>query len=308
MTRLEELIEKFPVRRSAEQKKAFRDFVVSEAKDKGFAARVEKTKDERNENIVIGDPMTANAVFTAHYDTPAASLFPNIMIPRNLLVFWLYQFVPIILLLAVSLGGGYLIGQVALGSYEAFLGVFLVIYYGLYFLMFRGFSNKNNYNDNTSGAATVLSIMDGLDEEARKKIAFILFDNEEKGKKGSKAYFNDHKAEMKDKFLVNFDCVGYGENIIFIAMKDAENKAEYSALKENFAAEGGLETHFYPIKGSESNSDYKNFPCGVGCMACKRAKSGLLYTPRIHTAFDTVAKNENIEYIADGICRFTNKI
>ncbi len=308
MTRLEELIKKFPIRRNAEQKKVFRDFVVSEAKNKGFEARVERTADGKNENIVIGDPTAAKAVFTAHYDTPAASLFPNIMIPRNKVVFWIYQFVPIIFLLAVSLGGGYLIGQVALGSYEAFLGVFLVFYYALYFLMFRGFPNKNNYNDNTSGVATVLSIIDRLDESEREKVAFILFDNEEKGKKGSKAYFCDHKAEMKDKFLVNFDCVGNGENIIFIAMKAAENKAEYSTLKDIFTAESGFETHFYPMKGSESNSDYKNFPCGVGCMASKRAKSGLLYTPRIHTAFDTVAKNENIEYITDGICRFVKTI
>ena len=308
MTRLEELIEKFPVRRNSEQKAAFRDFAVSEAVEKGFSARVEKTSDGKNENIVIGDPASAKTVFTAHYDTPASSPFPNVMIPRNKLLFVLYQLVPIFALLALSLGLGYLVGIVLLGIYEVFLATFLVIYYGAYFLMFRGFSNKNNYNDNTSGVATVMSMIDGLDESGKEKVAFILFDNEEKGKKGSKAYFKDHKDVMLDKLVINFDCVGNGENIIFIAMKDAENKEEYAVLKESFTDSERFRLHFYPMKGSESNSDYKNFPCGVGCMASKRARSGLLYTPRIHTAFDTVAKNENIEYIADGICRFANKL
>lgn len=308
MTRLDELNEKYPVRKSNIQKRAFSEFVISEAEKCGFTARIEKTADGKNENIVIGDPVSAKTVFTAHFDTPAASLFPNIMIPRNKLVFWLYQFAPIVFILALALTGGYLLGMVALGSYRAFLGIFLVIYYVVYFLAFRAFENKHNFNDNTSGVATVMSIIDGIDESEMKTVAFILFDNEEKGKKGSKAYFKDHKSEMQGKLVINFDCVGNGENIIFIAMKDAENKAEYSALKESFVSSENFETNFYPIKGSESNSDYKNFPCGVGCMASKRAKSGLLYTPRIHTRYDTVAKNENVEYITDGIRRFIKNI
>jgi Iap family predicted aminopeptidase len=34
----------------------------------------------------------------------------------------------------------------------------------------------------------------------------------------------------------------------------------------------------------------------------------MLYTPFIHTPKDTVAKNENIEYITDGIVRFLGEI
>ena len=308
MTRLEELIEKYPVRRSNKQKNAFRDFVILEAEKKGIDAMVEKTSDGDNENIVIGDVENAKVVFTAHFDTPASSLFPNIMIPRNIFLFWLYQFAIIFAVLAPSLICAYILEIVVLNNLPTSGIAFWVIYYSIYFLGFRTFVNKNNYNDNTSGVATVMSIIDRIDENDRDKVAFILFDNEEKGKKGSKAYYKDHEKYMKDKLLINFDCVGNGENVVFIAMNEAEKKAEYSLLKESFAAESGFEPHFYPMKGSESNSDYKNFPCGVGCMASKRAKSGLLYTPRIHTRFDTVAKNENIEYIADGICRFANKI
>ena len=308
MTRLEELIEKYPVRRSYQQKKAFREYVISAAEELGAEAKVEKTCEGKNENVVIGDVEHAKVVFTAHYDTPAASLFPNVMIPRNKPLFYLYQFAPIICILLIGLAGGFAVQAWTGGNRIAFLIAFMVIYYGAYFLMYRTFTNKNNYNDNTSGTTAVLTLLDRLESEKRREVAFILFDNEEKGKKGSKAYFQDHGEYMKDKLLINFDCVGYGDQVIFIAKEGAEQKSEYASLCESFLEKDGFVPHFYPMKGSESNSDYKNFPCGIGCMTCKKGKNGLLYTPRIHTAFDTVANNENIEYIADGICGFINKI
>lgn len=309
MTRLEELIEKYPVRKSNKQKNAFREFVISEAASKGFDAKIEKTSDGDNDNIVIGDVENAKAVFTAHFDTPASSLFPNIMIPRNNFLFWLYQFAIIFAILAPSFAIAYLVNDIIDpdGSF-IFMAVFLVLYYSIYFLAFRVFENKNNHNDNTSGVATVMAIIDGLENWQKYKVAFILFDNEEKGKKGSKAYYKDHEKYMKDKLLINFDCVGNGKNIIFIAMKDAEDKAEYGILKENFNDSEEFAIHFYPMKGSQSNSDYKNFPCGVGCLASKKGKKGLLYTPRIHTKFDTVADNKNIEYISEGVIDFVKRI
>lgn len=311
MSYLDHINQNYPVRRNGREKQDFRKYVLGLMAEKGVKATVETTGDGKNKNIVIGDPLSAKVVCTAHYDTPAASLFPNLMIPRNMPLFFLYQFVPVILMLAVALGGGYLIANIVspsgLGteSYmRVFLLAYLVIYYALFFLMYRAFKNPNNHNDNTSGVAAVLSSLDELNAEQLNDAAFILFDNEEKGKKGSKAYCKDHKDAMKDKLIVNFDCVGNGENIIFIAMKKAEQHQLYAKLKESFADSDGYKVYFYPVKGSESNSDYKNFPCGVGCMACKRTKDGLFYTPYIHTPKDTVAKEENIQYLTKGMREF----
>ena len=113
---------------------------------------------------------------------------------------------------------------------------------------------------------------------------------------------------LENKLLLNFDCVGNGENIVFIAKEKAEQMPEYVTLKEVFASREGFNTEFYPIKGSESNSDYKNFPCGVGCMACKKSKNGVLYTPRIHTGRDTEAHDENIDFISSASIAFTEKL
>ena len=304
MSYLKLLNEKFTIRRKPEEKKAFRDFILSEMGERGILAKVETTSDGKNDNIIVGDPKSASVVFTAHYDTPAASVFPNIMIPRNQLLFWCYQFVPVIAMLAVALSISYLIGMVWLQDDRAYMLSFLALYYGLYFLMFRGFSNPKNYNDNTSGVATLLSIIDRLDKEDLSRVAFIFFDNEEKGKKGSKAYFTDHSDYMSDKLLINFDCVGNGKTVVFIAKEQAEARDEYKLLSECFTPDGEYSTEFYPMRGSESNSDYKNFPCGIGCMACKRSKRGLLYTPYIHTPKDTEVSDENIEYITNNILKF----
>ena len=312
MSILSELNEKHPVRNSEAQKEGFRKYVIEKAMEKGMTARVEQTADGKNRNVIIGDPESARVVYTAHYDTPWCSPFPNLMLPRSKALYFAFQFIPIIIMLAVALALGKMAEAfVGLGTYEGLLAwyfTFIIVYYLIFFLMYRTFVNKKNHNDNTSGVAVILSMIEKGSPESLGGAAFILFDNEEKGKKGSKAYFRDHKADMEKKFLLNFDCVGNGENIVFVAMKDAENMAEYAALKESFVSSGEFNVEFYPIKGSESNSDYKNFPCGVGCMACKKSKNGILYTPRIHTARDTVAHDENIDFISSASVAFTEKL
>ncbi len=308
MTHLDYLNKNYPTRKSEEEKERFRKYIVEILSDKGIEARVEQTRDGKNKNIVIGDPTNAKAVFTAHYDTPARSLFPNIMIPKNKFVFWSYQFVPVIFLLAVSLMLAYLIGMVWLKDDRAYMLSFLVIYYGVFFLMMKAFKNPNNYNDNTSGVATVLTIIDNLSLEELEGVAFILFDNEEKGKKGSAAYYMDHKDKMNDQFLVNFDCVGNGDHILFIARRLALATHQYKLLQVVFEDSGDFTVEFCSDKEGNSNSDHKNFYKGVGCVACKKTKSGLMYTPSIHTPRDIVANNGNIDFLTKNICNFVRKI
>lgn len=297
MTHLDYINKNHPSRKTSIEKENFRKYIIESLSTKGIEAKIEQTSDGKNDNVVIGDPTTAKAVFTAHYDTPARSIFPNIMIPKNRVIFYAYQFVPIIFLLVVSFAVAHLVGTLMFNDLRAYYLAFLVTYYGLFFGIMRGFKNQNNYNDNTSGVSTVLSIIDGLSKEELKDVAFILFDNEEKGKKGSKAYYNDHKEQMKDKFLINFDCVGNGDNIIFIAQKDAIDSEEYKLLKSAFSKEDGFSLEFLTNKQADSNSDHKNFPKGVACVACKKSKNGLLYTPHIHTNKDIEVNNSNIDFL-----------
>ncbi len=306
MDYLKEINEKFPIRKTEEQKESFRKYAVKAAAENGASARVERL--DKHSNVVIGNPDTAKVVFTAHYDTPCASPFPNLMMPRNKPLFFAYVFIPIILMLAIALIPAITVGLVWLKNDRVYAGIFLTVYFGLFLLCFKTFTNKHNANDNTSGVATVFSIIEGLNSEQLNSVAFILFDNEEKGLKGAKAYNKAHKEVMQDKLLVNFDCVANGKNILFIAKPKAEVNPLFAQLKDSFIESREFSVGFYPMKGSVSNSDYKKFEQGVCCVACKKSKKGLLYTPHIHTNKDVVADGKNIEFLSSGAIEFVNKI
>ena len=307
MTHLDYLNQNYPIIKSAEQKSKFRDAIISILSEKGIAAKCETTSNGKNQNIVVGNPESAKTVFTAHYDTPARSVVPNLMMPRCALLLYIFHFLPILAILAVSLIPALLISEWT-GIEMLYAPIFLTLYFGLFYLLYFAFTNKNNYNDNTSGVATLLLIIDKLPPELRDSFAFIFFDNEEKGKLGSKAYFKDHKDFMKNKLVINFDCVGNGDNILFIASKAAEATPEYKLFKESFESNESYSVSYYPLKGSQGNSDHKSFPLGVCCMACSKTKNGVLYTARIHTNKDTKVKNENIDFLSEGIASYSQKL
>ena len=185
MSFIETLNEKFPIRRKDEQKKAFRDWFIQTAREMGYDARVEvaETKLEAgggHQNVVVGNPETAQAIFTAHYDTPASSFLPNVMTPRNRVFFWCYQMLQVLILVVLGVSVGVPLAAITGEDYFGFLAGYAV-YMALLFLMIFGPANKHNVNDNTSGVAAILELMARIPEENRAKAAFILFDNEEKG-------------------------------------------------------------------------------------------------------------------------------
>ena len=305
MSWLETVVEKFPVRKSGKQKEAFRQWVVSEAaKSMGYEARVERGRGlVENYNVVVGDPETAEVIFTAHYDTPATIGIPNIMMPRNLLLFYGYQILIVIGLLLPSIGVGFLAGMAGLSFEGAYL-IGWAVYMVLLIMMMGGIANPHNVNDNTSGVSAVLELMGKLPEEARGKAAFILFDNEEKGLLGSKAYAKAHQEIQYTKLVVNMDCVGVGENILLIASKLATKLPSYPALEEALRSHGGREVKFFGTAGSACSSDQKSFKCGVALVACKKRPVVGYYCPRIHTPKDTVADQGNLDFIAESLAGF----
>ena len=294
----------YPIRRTEEQKETFREYIKTTGKRLGVKVDVETLKNKHN-NIIIGDPESSKIIFTAHYDTPATSVIPNLMLPRNKFLGSLYHFGCPFILAIISMLIAVLATKIFTLPYEAIIFIYLVLYFTTFYLATRSFANKNNKNDNTSGVATILSI---LEKNLDKNVAYILFDNEEKGLQGSKAYNEKHKQKLANKLVVNFDCVGLGDNIIFIAKNDAEKLEEYKILKENFKGSDVFKVHFFPIKGSAGNSDYRSFKCGVGVMACLKNKTIGFYTSRIHTNKDTLAYSENVEYIANEISSCIEKV
>lgn len=309
MSYLETLVERFPVRKSAKQKEAFRQWMVFEqAPAMGYEARVEQHSGYiKSNNVVVGDPESAEVVFTAHYDTPATIGLPNIMIPRNRWLFFGYQFLLVGTMLAAAFVVG-LLATLAGASPEGAYMVGWVAYMVLLFMLLVGVPNPHNVNDNTSGVAAVLELMERLPEEARSKAAFILFDNEEKGLVGSKAFAKDHQEIQYTKLVVNMDCVGVGETVLVIASKLAAKLPAYAALEEALRGHGGREVKFYPASGSNCNSDQKSFKCGVAVIACKHRPVVGYYCARIHTSKDTVADQGNLEFLGESLAAFASKL
>ena len=301
MSYLTNLVETFPIRKSAEEKKAFQTWALEEAERLGYKAKIERSGD-KHENIVIGDPEKAQVTFTAHYDTPACMGMPNIMMPRNIPLFFAYQMLVVGIMLAVSFAAGAVANAFLHNVRLAFLAAY-VVYFGLLMLLLYGPSNKHNVNDNTSGVSAVLETMALLPEDQRHKAAFILFDNEEKGLRGSKAYAKDHQEVQCTHLIVNMDCVGVGENILVIARKLAEQHPAYAAVEKALGAEEGRRVHFFGQAGSNCNSDQKSFQCGVAVVACKKAPAVGYYTPWLHTAKDTQADEGNIAFLARGMAK-----
>lgn len=313
MAYIDTLIEKFPIRKTKLQKECFRNWVMDECMKLGYTAQVE-TKGSSN-NVVIGDADKAEAIFTAHYDTPAVMPVPNFITPCNVLVYLLYQIVLTVAIFAVSgLVAGSLgwLAKIIFGDGELAFWVGylaeLVSLFGLLGLMLFGPANKNNANDNTSGVASVLETMARIPAEKRSKVAFILFDNEEKGMLGSSAFASKHKDVKKNTLLVNMDCVGLGENILFFSPKKARGHAHYEKLVAGMNAQAGRNLEMFNMEGHLYPSDQSQFKHGIAVCSCKKAKVIGYYCDKIHTKHDTIADAGNIAFIADGLAAFAQSL
>ena len=305
MTFLQEITQRFPIRKTEEQKDAFLKYAVARARRMGYAARIEE--DGRHKNLVAGDPEHANVIFTAHYDTAADRLIPNPLIPRNVPLFLLCQLGIVALLFVISFLMGWLSFVLTrIGGLP--LIVFLLTYYILLMLMILGPANRNNVNCNTSGVAAVLQLMEQLPEEHRDQAAFLLFDDGEKGKAGSRAYATRHNAIKKDTVIFNMDCVGVGEHLLIIAKNFARATYAYPLLTDSFRAEDGVTPHFYPSSGSTVNSDHQSFRRGFCAVFCKKRKIVGYYTPDVHTRRDTQASQGNIDYLTRSLLRFVKSV
>lgn len=304
MSIIETLVEKFPVRRSKAQKEAFRNWFAEECASMGYTAVADEKGYTRN--VVVGDPEKAEVIFTAHYDTPAVMPIPNLITPTKIWFYLVYQVAVVLLMIAVAAGVGFLASLIVKDFMVSFfIGDCAMM--AVAFLLIFGPANKHNVNDNTSGVAAVMELMKHMPEEQRSKTAFILFDNEEKGLLGSAKYAKKHKEVKARKLLINLDCVGDGEHILFFANKRVRAEKVYPVLMEVMEAQTGRVFHMLDNEKCIYPSDQANFKLGLAVCACNEGKIGL-YCDKIHTAKDTVCKQENLDFLTSGLVSFVERI
>ncbi len=307
MTICERITQLHPVRKTAAQKQAFRQWVMGEINEMGYTARLEENDKGRQQNIVVGDPEAAQVTITAHYDTPSTVLLPDLQIPRNYPAYLLWHILIIGGMLALSFLAGFGLGLLTgsgNGMLLGFFGAFLV----LMFLQLDGIPNKHNVNDNTSGVAALLETMARIPADKRDRVAFILFDNMEKGRKGSKAYARDHLEMQYTGFVLSLDSVGVGDVMAVSAPSLAVQTAPYAALKRIMEGQKGLESRFYSSVTTRGNGDFRSFKCGVGITAYEETAGIGLYLGKLHTSGDTRADQGHIEYLAQALSTLAEQV
>ena len=271
----------------------------------GWSCRVEKNNGFfLNRNIVVGDIKKARFIFSAHYDTCAWMPVPNFITPKNIPLYLLYQFILVGLVGAVSYGiTSFFIPFVNESFHHLFKYIFILLMAQIVF----GFPNKHTANDNTSGVATLLCLMQSIPVEEREKVAFVFFDNEEIGLIGSSKFKKNHKKEMEDKLLINFDCVSDGGHFIFTCKKRAFNSDEYPLFKRIIEEEAPVFNkmpEFASVWQAFNPSDQIIFPKSIGVIALKKSPVLGLYLDRIHTSFDTRFDRNNISFLCSSFTKF----
>ncbi len=302
------ILDYYQVRKTKKQKEEFRKYIIHELNQYGYCPRIQNKG--INNNIIIGNMEKAKIFCTAHYDTQAVLPFPNLIVPNNLFGLILSQLAIIICVLILI----FLINIVFIKLFVwtgLFNGFELSIASSISWLiiiiwMLFGKANKHTANDNTSGVVTIIESAIKLPEDFRDEVCFVLFDNEELGLLGSAAFAKEYKKYIKNKLIINFDCVSDANDIFFFPTKRIKNdQSKHEVIIKAFASTNYISVHmnkgfgFYP-------SDNFNFKYAYG--VCSLKKGLFYYLDRIHTSRDIIFNEENIELLSDGVCKLVNTI
>ena len=293
------ILSDWQVRKTKKQKLAFIRLMQSHFPK----LQVEESKIIHNRNLVAGDWETAEFILSAHYDTCAVLPFPNFVMPKNILMTVLYSLLICIPFFLIAFGFNFLLALVT-DNFMLHYWLSLILLFGLIILVFfAGIPNRHTANDNTSGVITLCELMERMPEEMQKKVLFVFFDNEENGLLGSAFFRKLHKKELKDKLILNFDCVSDGDHILLVLNKAARKKYG-DRLEAAFQSTAEKTVHLEKSSSAMYPSDQAGFPMSAAVAALKKLPLLGLYLDRIHTGRDRVFDERNIEFLCERTIAF----
>lgn len=300
----QQILENHQVRNTRKQKSEFIKFMVKQFPE----LTIDPGYHSSSRNLVLGNIETAKLIFTAHYDTPRRLLHPTLSFPKNRYLNIIYWVVLAAVVIPVMLPLFVFFFLITNNYCHSILST-LVLGAAPLAAFFAGLTpNTNNANDNTSGIIALCELYATLNEHERSQVAFVFFDNEERGLVGSKLFKALHPdVDLDNTLLINFDCVSDGNHVLFVLNKNAN--ARFRKLFEKiFTPDTKRKTYINArSKTVHISSDHKSFDTGVGITTLHK-RCGLLYLPRIHTAQDTVFEFDNIEYLVNGSKSIFNAI
>lgn len=293
-----EIFENYQVRKTKKQKDTFIRLMQTHIPD----LQVQEGGFPKCRNLILGDPETAKVILSAHYDTCARLPFPNFITPKKPLLSIAYSVLivlpPILLVVLVNLLAGFFIHNPILTYW-----ISLCVYFLFILVLLTGPANRHTANDNTSGVITLVELYHCLPKDQAGKVCFVFFDNEEQGLLGSGYFRRKCKKAIRDKLLINFDCVSDGDHFLLGITKRANQKYHvplartYTSTGEKHVMMENLKKVYYP-------SDQAGFPVAIAVAALKHKKGIGYYMDRIHTKRDTNFDEGNIAYLAERTALF----
>lgn len=295
----QEIFESYQVRRTQKQKTAFINYYVEKLAESGIDAKVEKGGMLNHRNIHIGNLEKAQFVFTAHYDTAPKRILPVpkiLVFPNKAFLSNIIDLITFIVLLSIPTILGMLLGIELPGIVKLYPTLLLLVVLS----GFVGPTNHHTANDNTSGVIGINEMIFALEGELND-VAFVLFDNEEKGLFGSGFFAKTHKDILQEKIIINLDCISNGDHLMIMSSKNLTQNAEYSSFLDSAFTETPTgkersieELTYFP-------SDQMHFKNSVAIVACQKMPILGRYLTDIHTSKDTVFDQENIAYIKSSL-------
>jgi hypothetical protein len=125
---------------------------------------------------------------------------------------------------------------------------------------------------------------------------------------GSSQFNKKHKAAMKEKLLINLDCVSDGDHMLLLRNKPAMKRYD-ELLHQCFGNTEEMTIHMEKASTTHYPSDQKNFPVHMALSSMKKRKFIGLYMDRIHTKRDVIFEEKNIQYLflCSNICQKLSK-
>lgn len=292
-----------PVRRTAAQKREFRQWLLRELKRAGWKAEEESYgRFNGSVNVVAGDPERAEVFFCAHYDTGSRMLLPNFVSPTNVLAHICYHLASALGLVAMafllSLAVSFPLNQPKL-----MLPLFLALAVAGLWLAAYGPANQENANGNSSGVLALLAAAKEAGYDRR--VCMVFLDNNERTLLGALAFKKRHVEQASKRLFVNLDCVGDGENLLLIPSKYSRWDGALTEALDAAFPEGEELRPKLLVKGLQYYpSDGRKFKFRVDICACRYLAGLGYYIPRLRTKRDTVLEEGNIAYVVRGLVRF----
>lgn len=160
-----------------------------------------------SENLVIGDPRSADTIIMAGYDTPKTRVMGCAFFPASSFLNGFLRVISVLLpaglcaVLTVALSLPVLVGELTC----------LILLFGMNLLV----PNKFNMNCNGSGLCAMFDI---LERRGTSRTCYVLLDNSDIASLGKRAFIKTYDGSAR---IIELYCVGMGDTVCVSYGRDA---------------------------------------------------------------------------------------